>query len=135
MLGPNGCWWLKDRVDGVIDVLAGHRVKEAVPDKGCVRLALDGPARSSVDADHVIAGTGFRVDFARLPFRLPTFRSTIKSLNGHPLVGRSGETSVPSRRAHRAFHRAIRPVHRGHAHAGSAAREVGGAPCADGGRT
>jgi cation diffusion facilitator CzcD-associated flavoprotein CzcO len=95
VLGPNGSWWLKDRVDGVVDVLAGHRIKEAVPSKSGVRLVLDGPTRSSIDADHVIAGTGFRVDITRVPFLAPAFTSTVKTLNGHPLVSRAGETSVP----------------------------------------
>jgi FAD-dependent urate hydroxylase len=95
VLGPNGSWWLKDRVDSVIDVLAGHRVKAAAPSKSGVRLVLDGPTRSSVEADHVIAGTGFRVDITRLPFLAPSFTSTIKTLNGHPVVNRAGETSAP----------------------------------------
>lgn len=94
VLGPNGSWWLKDRVDGVIDVLTGHSVKEAVLNGEGVRLVLDGP-RQSVDADHVIAGTGFRVDITRLPFLSQELRSSINCLNGHPLVNRAGETSVP----------------------------------------
>lgn len=94
VLGPSGAWWLKDRVDGVIDVLTGHGVKEAVAEGSGVRLILDGPGQSQVDADYVIAGTGFRVDLKRLPFLPEHLQSAIKSLNGHPLVSRSGETSV-----------------------------------------
>jgi thioredoxin reductase len=95
VLGPGGSWWLKDRVDGVVDVLTGHRVQKASAENGGVQLALDGPERSSVSVDHVIAGTGFRIDLARLPFLPEALRSTIKTLNGHPLVSRAGETSVP----------------------------------------
>lgn len=95
VLGPAGSWWLKDRIDGVVDVLVGHRVREAVEEKDGVRLALDGPVRSTVTADHVIAGTGFRVDLARLPFLPEELRSAVQTLNGHPLVSRAGETSVP----------------------------------------
>ena len=95
VLGPSGSWWLKDRVDGVVDVLVGHRVREAVAEKDGVRLALDGPVQSSVTADHVIAGTGFRIDLARLPFLPAELRSAVRTLNGHPLVSRAGETSVP----------------------------------------
>ena len=94
-LGPAGSWWLKDRVDGVVDVITGHRVRQASPEKGGVRLELDGPERSSVDVDHVIAGTGFRLDIARLPFMPETLRSTIKTLSNQPAVSRVGETSVP----------------------------------------
>jgi FAD-dependent urate hydroxylase len=95
VLGPSGSWWLKDRVDGVVDVLVGHRVREAVEEKDGVRLALDGPVQSSVTADLVIAGTGFRIDLARLPFLPEELRSAVRTKNGHPLVSRAGETSVP----------------------------------------
>ena len=95
VLGPSGSWWLKDRVDGVVDVTTGHRIREAVAHGSGVRLVLDGPGQSQVDADHVIAGTGFRVDLARLPFLPQQLRSAIKTLNGHPVVSRNGETSVP----------------------------------------
>jgi thioredoxin reductase len=95
VLGPAGAWWLKDRIDGVIDVLTGHGVKEAVAKGSGVRLVLDGPGRREVDADHVIAGTGFRVGLERLPFLPEHLRAVIKTVNGHPVVSRSGETSVP----------------------------------------
>lgn len=95
VLGPAGSWWLKDRVDGVVDVLVDHHVREAVEEKDGVRLTLDGPVQSTVTADHVIAGTGFRIDLARLPFLPAELRSAVRTLNGHPLVSRAGETSVP----------------------------------------
>jgi cation diffusion facilitator CzcD-associated flavoprotein CzcO len=95
VLGPSGAWWLRDRVDGVLDVLTGHRVKEAVPDGSGVRLLLDGPTRSEVEADHVIAGTGFRIALDRLPFLPEELRAGIATLNNHPVVSRSGQTSVP----------------------------------------
>jgi cation diffusion facilitator CzcD-associated flavoprotein CzcO len=95
VLGPGGSWWLKDRVDGVVDVLTGHRVREAVAVGSGVRLVLDGPGPAQVEVDHVIAGTGFRVDIARLPFLPQQLRSAVKCLNGHPLVSRAGQASVP----------------------------------------
>ena len=60
-----------------------------------MKLLLDGPTRSDVTADHVIAGTGFRVDLARLSFLPESLRPAIKSLRGHPVVSRDGQTSVP----------------------------------------
>jgi thioredoxin reductase len=95
VLGPSGSWWLKDRVDGVVDVVTGHSIREATARGSGVRLVLDGPGQSLLDADHVIAGTGFRVDLARLPFMTESLRLAVKSLNGHPVVSRSGQTSVP----------------------------------------
>jgi len=95
VLGPAGAWWLKDRIDGVIEVLTGHGVKEAVAKGSGVRLILDGPGQLEVDADHVIAGTGFRIGLDRLPFLPEHLRAVIKTVNNHPVVSRSGETSVP----------------------------------------
>jgi len=95
VLGPSGSWWLRDRVDGVVDVLPGHRIKEAVPQEGGVQLVLDGPRQSTVEVDHVIAGTGFRIDLARLPFMPESLIKSLKTLNGAPLTSRVGQTSQP----------------------------------------
>ena len=95
VLGPSGSWWLKDRVVGQVDVQTGTRIREAEARDGGVRLVLDGPGQSVAEADHVIAGTGFRIDLARLPFMPESLRLNVKTLNGQPLVSRVGETSVP----------------------------------------
>jgi pyridine nucleotide-disulfide oxidoreductase len=95
VLGPAGAWWLKDRVDGVVDMLTEHHVRGAAPSGNGVRLLVDGPKQSAVDADHVIAGTGFRVDLARLPFLPEGLRAGIATLNGYPVVSRAGESTVP----------------------------------------
>jgi FAD-dependent urate hydroxylase len=95
VLGPSGAWWLRERVDGVVDIMTGRSIREAVPHGSGVRVVLDGPGQPLIDADHVIAGTGFRVDLARLSFLPESLRLPVKSLNGHPLVNRAGQTSVP----------------------------------------
>ena len=95
VLGPNGSWWLKDRVAGVIDVLTSHQVRKAVPGGSDVQLLVDGPQKSIVTVDHVIAGTGFRIDLARLPFLPEGLRAKIVTVNGYPAVTRAGESSVP----------------------------------------
>ena len=95
VLGPAGAWWLKDRVDGVIDTLTSHRVRGAEQHGSGVRLTLDGPRQSTLDADHVIAGTGFRIDLSKLPFLGTALRDRIETLAGYPVLSRSGESSVP----------------------------------------
>jgi FAD-dependent urate hydroxylase len=95
VLGPRGAWWLRDRVVGVIDVLSGHQVRGSEPHGSGVRLLLDGPAQSSVDADHVIAGTGFCMEVARLPFLTEGLRTRIATLNGYPVLTRASESTVP----------------------------------------
>jgi cation diffusion facilitator CzcD-associated flavoprotein CzcO len=93
--GPRGAWWLRNRVEGVIDVLTGHRVKSVEPQGSGVLLHLDGPERSSFEADHVIAGTGFRVDMSRLTFLSGDIQSGLVKRANCPNVNRAGESSVP----------------------------------------
>jgi thioredoxin reductase len=95
VLGPAGAWWLKDRVDGVIDTLTGHRVQRAEPHGSGVRLTLAGGVQPTIDADHVIAGTGFRIDLTKLGFLGEPLRSRIETLAGYPVLSRAGESSVP----------------------------------------
>jgi len=93
--GPKGAWWLRERVEGVLEVLTGHRLRSAEPHGSRVLLQLDGPERSSITADHVIAGTGFRIDVARLSFLSEQVRAGIVTRANFPMVNRAGESSVP----------------------------------------
>jgi FAD-dependent urate hydroxylase len=94
-LGPKGAWWLRDRVEGVLDVLTGYRLRSAEPQGSGVLLHLDGAGRSSITADHVIAGTGFRIDLSRLPFLSQEILAGLATRVNCPVVNRSGESSVP----------------------------------------
>jgi hypothetical protein len=95
VLGPLGAWWLKDRVEGVVEILGQTHVRAAEPSGSGVRLLLDGPGRSSLDVDHVIAGTGFRIDLARLPYLPEELRARIATVGGYPVLTRAGESTVP----------------------------------------
>ena len=94
-LGPKGAWWLRDRVEGVLDVLTGHALKSAEPHGSGVRLHLEGPRQSVVEADHVIAGTGFRLDVSRMSFLSEAIQANLTTQVGCPVVNRAGESSVP----------------------------------------
>jgi FAD-dependent urate hydroxylase len=95
VLGPRGAWWLKDRIEGRVEVLKSHDVRAAEASGSGVKLLLKGPKRSSVEADHVIAGTGFRIDVARLTFLPQALQTRIATLNGFPVISRGGESTVP----------------------------------------
>jgi hypothetical protein len=95
VLGPAGAWWLKDRVEGVVEVIAAHQVRGAVANGSGVRLQLDGPRLSTLDVDHVVAGTGYRVDLARLPFMTGPVLSRVETVNRYPVVNRVGESTLP----------------------------------------
>jgi hypothetical protein len=94
-LGPKGAWWLRDRVEGVVEVLTGHSLRSAQPQGSGVRLYLEGPKRSSIDADYVIAGTGFRIDVSRLSFLSEEIQAGLVTRASCPLVNRAGESAVP----------------------------------------
>jgi FAD-dependent urate hydroxylase len=95
VLGPSGSWWLRDRVEGMLDILLEHRLTGAAAAGSGVRLTLDGTRESALQVDHVIAGTGFRIDVDRLPFLAGELRAGLATLNRYPVVTRSGQSSVP----------------------------------------
>jgi FAD-dependent urate hydroxylase len=96
VLGPLGAWWLRDRVEGVVEMLGKTHVQGAEPSGSGVRLQLVGPGgQSSLDVDHVIAGTGFRVDLSRLGYLPPDLQARIATFDGYPELTRAAESTVP----------------------------------------
>jgi thioredoxin reductase len=93
--GPKGAWWLRERVEDVVDVLTGHQLRSAEPHGSGVRLHLDGAKRSSIEADHVIAGTGFRIDVSRLTYLSQEIQTGLTTRGNCPLVNRAGESTIP----------------------------------------
>jgi FAD-dependent urate hydroxylase len=96
VLGPAGANWLHDRVEGHVPTLTGHSVTWAKPTDGRVRIGIDSPeGATELEADHVIAATGYRVSLDRLTFLSEEVRSRLKTLAGSPVVGADYESSVP----------------------------------------
>ena len=95
VLGPLGAWWLKDRVEGVIEILDKTHLRGAEPSGSGVKLSLEGSKRSSLEVDHVIAGTGFRYDIARLAYLPGDLQARIATVSGYPVLNRAGESTVP----------------------------------------
>jgi len=95
-LGPAGAWWLKDRVVGRLPILLGHLVRGAEVRDGRVLLHLQGPdgESSDVEADHVIAGTGYRVSLPSLPFLSQRLLSAIRCVGEMPRLSRNFESTV-----------------------------------------
>jgi thioredoxin reductase len=94
--GPSGAWWLRERVDGRIEALMDARVAAARREGD--RVALDVRVNGStlpVEADRVIAATGFRVDLARVDCLDPALRADIVCEGPAPRLSAHYETSVP----------------------------------------
>jgi thioredoxin reductase len=92
--GPSGAWWLRDRVEGVLDITTGTPVLRAEPEGNGVRLHLGGAKPQTMDVDHVMAGTGFRIDVATLPFLGEEIKTSLVMRAGCPTVSRAGESSI-----------------------------------------
>lgn len=58
-----------------------------------VHLKLDDASVSR--ADHVLLGTGYKVDIAKFSFLSPGLLKQIKMLDGYPALARGFESSVP----------------------------------------
>lgn len=97
VLGPCGAWWLKDRFDGQVPVIAGHHLTGADAGRDGVTLTTttgDGHTRV-IEADHVLAATGYRVSLETLEFLSPELRAGLARTGGYPQLGRDFDSTVP----------------------------------------
>jgi len=97
VLGPSGGWFAKDKVMGKVPLLLGYTTQRAEVRDGRVRLSLraaDGTGREVV-TEHVIAATGYKVDMDRLKFLSAEIRSSLKLVNGAPVLSSGFESSMP----------------------------------------
>jgi thioredoxin reductase len=95
--GPAGAWWLKPRLEGRFEVRLGCRVTGARPagDRVVLEVEDDAGVRQELATDHVIAGTGYRVDVAAIPFLDRSLVARIRQRRGLPVLSRTFESSVP----------------------------------------
>ncbi|MFF4582943.1 NAD(P)-binding domain-containing protein [Streptomyces sp. NPDC001389] len=98
-LGPAGAWWLRDRFEGRVPALMGHRLHRAAAVGGRTRLGLTTTGGESVvlDTAHVIAATGFAPRLARLDLLDARLRSALATVGGAdtPELGPGFESSWP----------------------------------------
>ncbi|TPI47061.1 NAD(P)/FAD-dependent oxidoreductase [Mesorhizobium sp. B2-9-1] len=96
-LGPSSAWYLRGKVLGGAEVLAGHHLQGAAPTGNGVRLKLgDASGKSkTLDVDHVIAATGYWPQIERLQFLDKSLRGAIRHVAGVPILSHDFETSAP----------------------------------------
>jgi cation diffusion facilitator CzcD-associated flavoprotein CzcO len=97
ILGPAGAWWLKDRVAGRFEILAGHSVRNAEDRNGRAVLQIFAPNGRVFDitTDHVIAATGYRFDLQRVPFLTPSLKSQVRTEEHMPVLSSGFESTAP----------------------------------------
>ena len=94
--GPSGAYWLRQRVEGRIEILMNCKVRQAKAEQGRVCLEVQGPeGTKAVWTDHVIAATGYKVDLDRLDYLDPELKQSIAREGGVPVLDSQFETSVP----------------------------------------
>jgi len=96
MFGPAGAWWLRERVEGRIEVHLNHHIRSAVDVGGKVQLQVAGlDGERQIVTDHVVAGTGFRVNLDRLDYLDPKLKAEIAREGESPVLSAGFQSSVP----------------------------------------
>jgi len=95
-LGPAGGWFLRGRFDQV-PLMAGCQIigAEASSGRAILRLKSANGNEHRIEADHVIAATGYRPDVRRLAFLGAGIVSQLKLSNSAPRLSSHFESSVP----------------------------------------
>jgi FAD-dependent urate hydroxylase len=89
---PAGAYWLLARLKDV-PLVTGRSIASATEDRGRARLRLDdGNERT---ADHILLGTGYRVDVAKYGFLAPNILGNLRRSGGYPQLGPGFECSIP----------------------------------------
>jgi hypothetical protein len=96
-LGPSGGWFIKDKVVGRVPCFLGSSIERAEVQGNRVRLYLQGVDGShrQLDVDHILAGTGYKVNLNRLTFLSDDIRTSAKTVENTPILSTSFESSVP----------------------------------------
>lgn len=95
-LGPAPAWFVRETVEGRAPYVLSSKVTGGRPTRDGVVLELaaaDG-TRREIEADHVIAATGFRAHVDRLSFLESSLRSDLARVQGAPKLSSNFESSV-----------------------------------------
>jgi cation diffusion facilitator CzcD-associated flavoprotein CzcO len=94
--GPAAGWFMAERIRNV-PTLYGQSPAGADVVDGRVRLHLESAdgKRSTLETDHLIVATGYRVDIARLDYLAPALRQALATVDDAPVLTRHFESSVP----------------------------------------
>ncbi|MFI4994848.1 MAG: NAD(P)-binding domain-containing protein [Hyphomicrobiales bacterium] len=94
-LGPAPCWFVREEIEGRVTVMGGSRIIDARETAHGVKLEIaSGGGTRTLEADHVIAGTGFRVNAARLQFLDTAIASALELTQDAPRLSSNFESTV-----------------------------------------
>ena len=91
--GPAGSHWLKPRLFGKVTFHENGQVTKVEEVDGRARVTFTNG--ETLDADHIMLGTGYLPDVKRLPMLDKTLIDEIQTYRGSPVLNNWFETSVP----------------------------------------
>jgi len=96
-LGPAPCWFVRDAVANRLPMHLGVTLAGASSRDGRASLVLRQPGREDrqIEADHVIAATGYKAAVSRLSFIDESVQSRVRKAEEAPILNRHFESSVP----------------------------------------
>ena len=89
---PAGAGWLAKRLRDVT-IRLGCSIVCPTLTNGRVKVVVSNGNKRTVD--HVLLGTGYRIDLSKYGFLAADLRAAILSVNGYPILRQGFETSVP----------------------------------------
>jgi len=90
---PAGAGWLRERVVDSIPLSLNREVVEVASAPTGVTVTFQDD--QEVVVDHVLLGTGYRVDLSHYTFVGPSLLSEVRKAHGYPVMGRGFQSSVP----------------------------------------
>jgi thioredoxin reductase len=95
-LGPAPGWFIRDEVVGKVPMLLNTSITAAAIKNECVHLEVtDEKETRTLEVDHVVAATGYRVDIDRLTLLSAELRKAIRLTGKSPFLSSHFESSVP----------------------------------------
>ncbi|MBI1831324.1 MAG: NAD(P)/FAD-dependent oxidoreductase [Planctomycetes bacterium] len=91
-LRPAGSSWLRPRHEGIAFRTNCHAVAASAHGERARLTLNDG---TTIDADHVLLGTGYKIDIARYDFLSADVLQSVQTVNGYPVLDGGFESSVP----------------------------------------
>jgi thioredoxin reductase len=96
-LGPAPGWTSREEVERNVNVLLGARITRSRSANGTaiVTFRMNDGSETTVEAEHVISATGYKIDMRRLEFLSPGILARMAMADASPVLSPHFETSVP----------------------------------------
>jgi FAD-dependent urate hydroxylase len=88
---PAGAAWLLSRLRDV-PISLSQSIASATERGGQLEVRFENSGRLTVD--HLLFGTGYKIDIARYPFLAPSLLASVSRVDGYPVLARGLESSV-----------------------------------------